>query len=151
MQTVDFGRSVLVLVRVAREDDETVDRLMRLGCMGFVGERASAAAIGEAIRALGKGEIWANRRFLAEFIRGLLSAQSPRNLTARENEILNLISKGRSNREIADQLFISRETVRWHIRTLYAKIGVHDRVQAVRHGANLNNETQLLFGFNQPR
>jgi DNA-binding CsgD family transcriptional regulator len=67
-------------------------------------------------------------------VRGLLSSQSRHNLTPREGQILDLISRGRSNRDIAEELFISRETVRWHIRTLYAKIGVRDRTEAATYG-----------------
>lgn len=150
-RTVDYGRAVSVLVRVQHEDPDTLDRLLRLGCMGFVTERASATVVGQAIRALAKGEIWVNQRFLGEFLRSLLSAQSPRNLTSREAEILRLISSGHSNREIAQELFISRETVRWHIRTLYAKIGVRDRAAAANHAAGLEPESQLLLGFAGPR
>ena len=49
-------------------------------------------------------------------------------------EVLELIANGLSNREIADKLFICRETVRWHIRSLYSKIGAKDRASAVRYG-----------------
>jgi len=150
-QTVDYGRSVSVLVRVVREDAETLERLLRLGCMGYVAERASSSVVGQAIRALARGEIWANPRVLADLVRVLLTTESPRILTGREAEILRLISRGRSNRQIAEELFISRETVRWHIRTLYAKIGVHDRAEAVNHAASLEQEPQLLFGFGDAR
>jgi len=63
-------------------------------------------------------------------IRDLLSAESPRKLTRREKEILRLVGQGYKNQEIAEQLFISRETVRWHLRSLYPKIGVQDRLSA---------------------
>ena len=48
-------------------------------------------------------------------------------MTPRENEILALIAKGCTNREIADRLLVTRETVRWHERRLYSKLGIRDR------------------------
>jgi DNA-binding NarL/FixJ family response regulator len=139
MQTVDFGRSVRVLVKVSREDPKTVERLLRAGCMGVVAEGSAPSVLGHAIRALAKDEIWASPRFLADFVRGLLSSDSRHNLTPREAQILELITQGRSNRGIAEELFISRETVRWHIRTLYAKIGVHDRTEAANYGTRIES------------
>ena len=129
-QTLDFGRSVSVLVKVVRDDPETVKRLLRLGCMGFVTERTPPAIIVRAIEALSRGEIWTTRRLLTDFVRMLLASPGPQMLTPREDQILRLIARGLSNREITQELFISRETVRWHIRTLYAKIGVKNREEA---------------------
>jgi two-component system, NarL family, response regulator LiaR len=136
-KTIDFGNSVCVLVRVIKEDAETVGRLLRLGCMGFVTERASPSVVDQALRALAKREIWVNAQVLADFVRSLLTNEGPRNLTSRETQILDLISRGRTNREIAAELLVSRETVRWHIRTLYAKIGVHSRTEAVNQAPML--------------
>lgn len=130
IQTVDFGRSVYVLVKVGRDDPATLERLLRLGCRGFVTERSSPSVLRQAIWALSRGEIWASRRFLADVIHGLLTSPIPNALTPRESQILELIARGLSNRDITKELFISRETVRWHIRTLYAKIGVKNRAEA---------------------
>ena len=54
-------------------------------------------------------------------------------MTAREAEILTLVSQGYTNQQIAETLCICRETVRWHMRMLYAKLGVHDRQSAASH------------------
>ncbi len=132
MRTVDFGRAVRVLVKVHRDDPEVVERILRVGCMGLVAEGTAPSEIGHAIRALANGEIWASPRSLADFVRSILTSRNRTNLTAREAQILDLIARGRSNRDIATELFISRETVRWHIRTLYAKIGAHDRAEAAK-------------------
>ncbi len=58
-------------------------------------------------------------------------------LTERETEILNLLVEGLSNPEIADHLVIGLETVRWHIKQLYSKLGVHSRTQAIRQAHDL--------------
>jgi len=54
-------------------------------------------------------------------------------LTPREAEVLTLIARGKSNTEIAGELFVSAATVKTHINNLFAKIGVRDRAQAVRY------------------
>jgi len=52
-------------------------------------------------------------------------------LTAREREILNLLARGRSNRDIAEELFITNKTVKNHLSRIYEKIGVHSRAEAI--------------------
>lgn len=52
-------------------------------------------------------------------------------LTERELEVLRLIAEGLSNQEIAQQLFLSLSTVKWHTHNIYGKLGVHNRTQAV--------------------
>ena len=58
---------------------------------------------------------------------------APVELTPREAEVLTLIARGKSNTEIAEELFVSAATVKTHINNLFAKIGVRDRAQAVRY------------------
>jgi DNA-binding NarL/FixJ family response regulator len=53
-------------------------------------------------------------------------------LTVREREVLDLVALGLSNREIADRLVISHDTVKFHLRTIYSRLGVHNRLQATR-------------------
>ncbi|MBI3668804.1 MAG: helix-turn-helix transcriptional regulator [Acidobacteria bacterium] len=58
-------------------------------------------------------------------------------LTSRERDILQLIARGLTNRAIADRLCVTHETVRWHIRGLYSKLGVQDRFSAIVYGKRL--------------
>ena len=53
-------------------------------------------------------------------------------LSEREREVIELAAAGRSNREIAEQLVISLNTVKFHLRTIYSRLGVHNRVQATQ-------------------
>jgi predicted ATPase/DNA-binding CsgD family transcriptional regulator len=59
-------------------------------------------------------------------------------LTEREAEILHLMAEGLTNREISDQLVIEFETVRWHTKNIYSKLGVHTRTQAILRAGNMN-------------
>jgi LuxR family maltose regulon positive regulatory protein len=59
-------------------------------------------------------------------------------LSARETEILRVVASGLSNRDIADTLFISEETVKTHLRRIFEKMGVSSRIQAVERGRQLD-------------
>ncbi|MGE5487819.1 MAG: LuxR C-terminal-related transcriptional regulator [bacterium] len=96
--------------------------LARAGCMGVVDRDATPAVIAKAVLALLRGEMWFSRIALSAMLRELLSASRAPDLTARERDILRLVSAGRKNRAIAEELGISHETVRWHIRRLNAKL-----------------------------
>ena len=121
------GKRIQVLVLVEKETSGECESLLRMGCMGFLKVDAPAWQFRRAVEAVSSGEIWAPRKFVSQMCRELLSAYDPRTLTAREDQVLSLLAAGHSNREIADYLFISRDTVRWHMRAIYRKLGVHDR------------------------
>jgi DNA-binding NarL/FixJ family response regulator len=121
------GKRIQVLVLVEKEAKDDCESLLRIGCMGFLKPDAEPWQFRRAVDAVSSGEIWAPRKFVSHMCRELLSSHDPRKLTAREDQVLALLAAGHSNREIADYLFISRDTVRWHMRAIYRKLGVHDR------------------------
>lgn len=129
---IDWGRRAAVLVLASRASDDGALAWLRLGCMGHISRGDSIATVKMAIRAVAAGQIWARRADLAMLLRQLLRAgrdvvpEGPR-LTAREEQILTLIADGAPNDDIAGQLFISLETVRWHVRRLTLKSGARDR------------------------
>jgi DNA-binding NarL/FixJ family response regulator len=131
---VDFGLSVRVLVELQQEDFHTVANLLRIGCVGVVSENADPKLIRKAIQTVGAGQWWVSRTTMSQLLRSLLLCEK-RKLTEREGEILHLVGEGLKNQEIAGRLFISPETVRWHLRSLYGKLGMSDR-EAVRLRAN---------------
>lgn len=96
--------------------------LARAGCMGALDRNATPAVMAKAVSALLRGEMWFSRMTLSAILRDMLRASRVPDLTARERDILRLISAGRKNRAIAEELGISHETVRWHIRRLNAKL-----------------------------
>jgi DNA-binding NarL/FixJ family response regulator len=134
-KTVGFGSWVRVLVYAERDDQKYAEDLLRLGCMGFVKGPPTITGLRRSVRAVAAGELWASRKVVSRLMLELL-AESPRQLTDREREILKLIGQGLKNQEIADRLFISRETVRWHMRSLYAKLGVQDRLAAALYAVD---------------
>lgn len=125
-------RGVRVLVRTECGESAS-ESLIRLGCMGWLPPDASPALLRRAIDRVSLGEYWVPRKYLTQILQGFISQQNPSKLTPREEEILGLIAKGHKNREIAEKLFVSLETVRWHIRSIYSKLGVHDRLNAAMY------------------
>jgi DNA-binding NarL/FixJ family response regulator len=121
---------IQVLIVGPRRDPGLVEDLLRMGCVGFVTEDVSPPVLRKAVRAVVSGEFWADRRATSRVVQQLLSQSSTRTLTPRERQVLWLIGQGLKNRAIAERLYITRDTVRWHIRSIYAKIGVHDRLSA---------------------
>jgi DNA-binding NarL/FixJ family response regulator len=124
---VQYGRLIPVLVLVEEETTADCESLLRMGCMGFLRPGAPPWQFRRAVDTVTSGEIWAPRKFVSQMCRELLFAFDPLKLTAREEEVLAQLAAGHSNRKIADLLFISRDTVRWHMRAIYRKLGVHDR------------------------
>lgn len=135
IRTVEYGRLIPVLVLLERETTADCESLLRMGCMGFLRHDAPPWQFRRAVDAVVSGEIWAPRKLISQMCREFLSADDPLKLTAREEEVLMLLAAGHSNRKIADSLFISRDTVRWHMRAIYRKLGVHDRSSVLSFAA----------------
>lgn len=128
---VDCGRAIRVLVEADSQDFGKTERLIRIGCRGVLSRNARPATARRALQAIRDGEIWAGRKTIANIVQNLLHDVKCR-LTFRETEIMALLGEGLKNHEIAERLFISPQTVRWHLRVLYSKLGTHDRFSAVR-------------------
>jgi DNA-binding NarL/FixJ family response regulator len=103
------------------------ESLLRAGFAGVLDGRSSQETFLRAIRAVSGGQLWFPREIISHVLRGFLVEEDLNRLTAREIEILNLIGSGLNNQQIANSLYISRETVRWHVRGLYSKLGIKDR------------------------
>jgi DNA-binding NarL/FixJ family response regulator len=126
----DFGLSIRVLVELSESSLVEGEHLIGIGCAGYLSRAADLAMAQRALRAVLAGELWVSRKILSSVVRNILR-QSRHHLTFRESEILGLVSEGLRNSQIAERLFISPQTVRWHLRSLYTKMGTHDRLRAV--------------------
>jgi len=99
--------------------------LLCAGVAGFLEGGCSREVLLKALKRVEAGELWASRKLVREALRHLISIDD--RFTRREFEILQRISAGQNNRQIAEELFITRDTVRGHLRSAYTKLGVHDR------------------------
>jgi DNA-binding NarL/FixJ family response regulator len=127
-QVLDFGESIKLLVEMKNNDLAREEQLIRIGCSGVLADSATAGNASRALKAVAEGELWASRALISDLVRKLLR-EAKHHLTVRESEILALVTEGLKNNEIGERLFISPQTVRWHLRALYSKIGIHDRAK----------------------
>lgn len=126
-----------VIIVTMFEDDDSVFAAMRAGAKGYVLKGADQEEMLKVIRAVAAGEAHFGPAIAMRLMR-FFSAPKPvaapeafPDLTAREREILGLITQGRTNQEIANKLFLSTKTVRNHISNIFAKLQVADRSQAI--------------------
>jgi DNA-binding NarL/FixJ family response regulator len=135
--------SFLALTRTA--DDRTLFAAFSAAADGIVEKAAGVATIVEAIERIAEGaRVFApehERRAMRELGRIVQSARdslrTPTLLTTREVEILQLLAEGMTHQVVARRLRISPRTVETHVRKTYRKLGVHNRVQAIREAVSL--------------
>jgi DNA-binding NarL/FixJ family response regulator len=121
-----------VLMLSADTRQETIEAAIEAGADGFLAKEASSRQVAAAIRKLVDGEV------------GMVLASEParpardpsvdlrvRTLSGREREILGLLANGWSNRRIAEECFLSLNTVRTHVQNVLVKLGVHSKLEAV--------------------
>jgi len=119
--------------------DDYVYAALRAGASGFLLKDSPRADLIAAVRAAAAGNALlapsVTRRLIEAFARRpaemLPSPAQLASITAREQDVLMLIARGRSNAEIATALYVSEATVKTHVGSLLAKLGLRDRVQAV--------------------
>lgn len=134
-------RSTRVLILTTFQTEEHVARALRVGASGFLGKDVSADALLEGIRTVAAGDALLSpaathsliTRFLATPEHGADAqlAADLVTLTAREREVTAMAAEGKSNTEIAEELFVSPLTVRTHIQRAKTKLGARDRAQLV--------------------
>jgi DNA-binding NarL/FixJ family response regulator len=138
------GCTARALVITSFGEYRTVVPALRAGARGYVSKETDPQALAVAIRAVAAGHVLLSPQIAAALLgpAGIGGADSGPNqqphLTGREIEVLDLIARGKSNREIARILTVSEKTVKTHVSNVLMKLGVADRTQAalwaVRHG-----------------
>jgi DNA-binding NarL/FixJ family response regulator len=126
---------IKLLVLSSYNDDEYIRNAMRAGADGYVLKSVNTSELVRIIRSFGQGNPIISP-YLVNLTLKLEEKEEIKNspqeeLTEREKEILKCISDGKSNKEISDCLFVSVETVKSHIKNIYKKLNVKNRVEAV--------------------
>jgi DNA-binding NarL/FixJ family response regulator len=129
---------VRVVVLTTFEEDEYIFEALSAGASGFLLKRTKPEELIAAIHTVADGDSLLSPsvtrrvidRMATQPVVGLSGARLDE-LTPREREVLELVGRGLSNREIADAFFIEESTVKTHVKRILMKLGVRDRVQAV--------------------
>ena len=128
---------VFVLSDTPIKEDGIV--LLQRGVVGYANTYISEGRLVEAVKTIQSGRVWFNQEVLAQFIqavnvnkKAVASEDSDKllkSLTEREKEIAILVSKGLSNKVIGAQLYVSERTVKSHLSSIFAKVGVQSRLK----------------------
>jgi DNA-binding NarL/FixJ family response regulator len=116
-----------ILMLTALDGDEDIHRAMEAGAAGYVFKDSTDEKLLPAIRAVASGQRWIPE----EVAKRLEARRLFEELTPRELLILNEVVKGLANKQIADVLNISENTVKWHLKNILGKLCVADRAEAV--------------------
>ena len=146
-----------VIVLTASEDKNEFVQAMKLGCSGIVLKQTAPDLIVKSIRKVNSGEIWLDSHTTAAVMRqfstnldgsssqsgnGKGRERSP--LSTREREIVALVAQGYKNKEMAEKMFISEQTVKNHLHNIFDKLGVSDRLElalyAIHKGLHLTSD-----------
>ena len=137
---VASGVDSRVLILTTFDLDEYVYEALRAGASGFLLKDVTAQQLVDAVYIIASGEALlaptVTRRLLDRFADSMPAADARlalviASLTEREREILTLLASGRSNAELAKELYLSEPTIKTHLSSIFRKLGVRDRVQAV--------------------
>ena len=131
-----------VVVLTSATDDEHLVRAVQAGATSYLLKTASAEHVIAAVRDAAAGTASLSSELLTRLTQALRRPPPPdplRPLSPRERDVLQLIARGQSNRQIARDLAIGEQTVKTHVRGILTKLGLQDRVQAaifaLRHQA----------------
>ena len=119
-----------IIMLTTFEGDVEIQRALRAGARGYLLKSMSPKELVEVVRQVNAGKM----RIPPEIVSQLAEHMGEETLTERETEVLQHIAGGNRNRDIGEQLFISEETVKVHIRHIMEKLGASDRTQAVAIG-----------------
>jgi NarL family two-component system response regulator LiaR len=136
------SKSQLLILGSIPSHEEIVG-LINAGARGYFDLTDPSSQLSEAIRVIHKGEIWLPRDKMSSIMDRIISVvgrdlkeKTLDQLTPTEFRVLRLIGQGKSNDEIAEILFISKNTVRSHIKSIYAKLDTHSRLQLALYAIN---------------
>lgn len=145
LPNLDIGERLEAIMEVRPEakvilllhtlDEEMIINAISLGFSGVLTDVSDTTQLNKAIRAVNEGEIWAERKIITKAFKRLLPPRGKKLkllksiLTKREEEIINLVTQGYSNKQISRELFISQSTLKTHLTNAFKKLSVTNRYQ----------------------
>jgi two-component system nitrate/nitrite response regulator NarL len=156
LQRLQSGRNkTRVIVLTASDDKNEFVQAMKLGTSGIVLKQTATDLLIKSIRKVHAGEIWLDSHTTAAVIRQFVAADEAPNapqtaaprererspLSQREREIVALVAQGFKNKEMAEKMFISEQTVKNHLHNIFDKLGVSDRLELALYAIHNNLHT----------
>jgi two-component system, NarL family, nitrate/nitrite response regulator NarL len=150
----DSKSNTRVIMLANEEGKEDFFEAVRQGCCGIVPRQTSTELLLKSLRKVHAGEFWLDRKTTGEVIRRLskktpaastgnggrpgLREQGAAPLSVREREIVVLVAQGFKNKEMAERMFISEQTVKNHLHNIFDKLGVSDRLELALYAIHHN-------------
>lgn len=132
--------AVKILFLTMHEDVNLIQEALKIGAVGYILKRAVESELINAIKAASRGDLYIDPAMTRELLQSSISpstvAVAIETITPRETEVLTLLAKGHTNRQVADQLCISIRTVESHRSRIMNKLNLESRVEMVRYARN---------------
>jgi DNA-binding NarL/FixJ family response regulator len=121
-------------------DEEIIIEAIQAGAKGYLSKNSSISRLFKAIKAVNNDELWIERQLIAKYFNGDIAADSclagspekiEQVLTPREQDVLRILMQGATNKEIGRQLFICEKTVKSHLNSIFKKLNVRRRLEAI--------------------
>jgi len=128
------------LMLAAAMDEAMIFNSLKAGAKGYLSKDSSVSDLSKAIKTVHRGELWIERKLMSRFFDQEVIANSKagnphgrtkEGLTLREQEVLSCLTTGCTNKEIAQDLFISEKTVKTHLNSIFRKLKVTRRLEAI--------------------
>ena len=131
-------------------EDASVTGAVSAGAIGYLLKDTRSDELCRAIKAAAAGQVQLSPGAAARLLREVRAPDSPEALTQRETDVLRLLTEGKSNRQIAADLGVGENTVRTHVSSILAKLGVQSRTQAALYAAQIGLATLDRAGAAAP-
>ena len=141
-----INNNVLIIMISIQDDDKSIFGSLQAGAIGYLHKSVSPEELIDSIRLAVKGGSPMTPQIARKVLKSFHKFK-PRytedNLTEKETTILNLLAEGKSYKKIAEEIFLSVDGVKYHIRSIYEKLHVHSRAEAVNKGQKLKILSKL--------
>lgn len=138
-QVIESSPGTRVMVFTAYDADDQVFGAIRAGAAGYLLKGAGVAEIAQAVRTIHEGGSYLESHVAARVLAAVGSRRrDPTRLSAREREVLQLLAQGLATKQIARSLGIAERTVKYHVASIFSKLGATSRAQAVALAARQN-------------
>jgi two-component system response regulator NreC len=129
---------VRVLMLTVHEDESFLQEALQAGAAGYIVKRAAESELLDAIRAVSRGDTYIHPTMTRALLRALTASRMPATtteeaLTPREIDVIRLLARGHTNRQIAEKLNLSVRTVETHRANITGKLGLRSRVELVHY------------------